>query len=436
MPTYNAQGQYVDKQGNPAPNPADASPGISQGISNLLGMPFTPGRDSGLPHETPIDPVHALQALESGKSGWGTYMPIQVGTTGGTVPMRGINEAQLATQQSGVQTAMPGDPMNLTGEPSVDAGNLPLPGTTVEGPGEFEPGAIGADVFEDPNALDPFGDRFDQPTANSPVKKVAPQTADIATAVKEPPAEATEPVTQPVDTSGQAGFEKVLNLAGGGADWVRDLLMGGVRDVDIGLHEFFKRPTPENLARIQQLEDRKKLLRDESVGDIGTQLYDQDWSATLDDILNAVTTDEPAGVTVGMPHTMELTPEELKRTKAANERLNTAMTQSIDEPSGPVGVLTRMANTSVEPTGTDRFAGQSKPPPPRPSAPGTDIEAGVTTLPLDSANTPLVDLVNQLAPLSGAQRANMLKQLDPQDRKIILDMLNDRDEIDNTGIVD
>ena len=134
MPTYNAQGQYVDEQGNPAPNPADASPGISQGISNLLGMPFTPGRDSGLPHETPIDPVHALQALESGKSGWGTYMPIQVGTTGGTVPMRGINEAQLATQQSGVQTAMPGDPMNLTGEPSVDAGNLPLPGTTVECP--------------------------------------------------------------------------------------------------------------------------------------------------------------------------------------------------------------------------------------------------------------------------------------------------------------
>ena len=82
MPTYNAQGQYVDKQGNPAPNPADASPGISQGISNLLGVPFTPGRDSGLPHETPIDPVHAQQALESGKSGWGTYMPIQKGMTG------------------------------------------------------------------------------------------------------------------------------------------------------------------------------------------------------------------------------------------------------------------------------------------------------------------------------------------------------------------
>ena len=427
MPTYNAQGQYVDEQGNPAPNPADASPGISQGISNLLGMPFTPGRDSGLPHETPIDPVHALQALESGKSGWGTYMPIQVGTTGGTVPMRGINEAQLATQQSGVQTAMPGGPMNLTGESTLPAEARKIP---PEKPANIP--SRSPDAMQMAQQEANLAEGVNLPTIDNTVTAATTAKPEAKAVTRQP---AQSPV-QSADTSGQAGFEKVLNLAGGGADWVRDLLMGGVRDVDIGIEQFFKRPTPENLARIQQLEDRKKLLRDESVGDIGTQLYDQDWSATLDDILNAVTTDEPAGVTVGMPHTMELTPEELKRTKAANERLNTAMTQSIDEPSGPVGVLTRMANTSVEPTGTDRFAGQSKPPPPRPSAPGTDIEAGVTTLPLDSANTPLVDLVNQLAPLSGAQRANMLKQLDPQDRKIILDMLNDRDEIDNTGIVD
>ena len=117
MPTYDAQGVYRDEQGNPAPNPADASPGISQGIANLLGTSFTPGRDSGLPHETPIDPVHAQQALESGKSGWGTYMPIQKGATGAPTPALGIQAADL--------TAFPYEdervdmPIDLTGDPTA-----------------------------------------------------------------------------------------------------------------------------------------------------------------------------------------------------------------------------------------------------------------------------------------------------------------------------
>jgi hypothetical protein len=132
MPTYNAQGQYVDEQGNPAPDPADASPGISQGIANLFGTSYTPGRSYTGPsdeYDPSLDSIaHAPQALESGKSGWGTYMPIQKGVTGGTTPIRGINEAQLATQQSGVQTAMPDDAINLTGDPEFM--DFPREGTT------------------------------------------------------------------------------------------------------------------------------------------------------------------------------------------------------------------------------------------------------------------------------------------------------------------
>jgi hypothetical protein len=171
MPTYNAQGQYVDEQGNPAPNPADASPGISQGIANLLGMPFTPGRDSGLPHETPIDPVHAPQALEGGKSGWGTYMPIQKGMTGAATPALGIQDA-INAQEAAIEeeTGMQGDVWdNVNLGASDPEGYYPsLEGASIEGdPSGAPPKMAGRTPPEKPEApAAPEDLTFDSPFWN------------------------------------------------------------------------------------------------------------------------------------------------------------------------------------------------------------------------------------------------------------------------------
>jgi hypothetical protein len=430
MPTYDAQGVYRDERGNPAPNPADASPGISQGISNLLGMPFTPGRDSGLPHETPIDPVHALQALESGKSGWGTYMPIQVGTTGGTVPMRGINEAQLATQQSGVQTAMPGGPMNLTGESTLPAEARKIP--------PEKPANIPS---RSPDAM-----QMAQQEANLAEGVNLPpidNTAATTTAAAKPEAEAVtkqpaQSPVQPADTSGQAGFERLLNAIGGGFDTARDVIMGLGNQANIGLDRYFHRPSAERDERLARKQAGQVRARDESIGDIGTQLYDIDQTVDAGGQLGNYPTDASAELgpgnqlldrLLGTGHDTSVSTKDsigaqIAKRKAAQEFLMGLSQEDIQ---------TLFNQAHPEPTGTDRFAGQSKPPPPRPSAPGTDIEAGVTTLPIDSDNPPLVDLVNQLAPLNEAQRAGLLSQLDPETRDIILGMLDDRDNID-TGI--
>ena len=108
---------------------------------------------------------------------------VQIGT-GAATPDRGIQvrPPNWGDIEGG---AMP-QAMNLTGEPSIDAGVLPagsqqvLPtidagnvsgipaGTSAIGPGEFEPDAIGADVFEDPNSFDPFSS-VPMPTAAPPV---------------------------------------------------------------------------------------------------------------------------------------------------------------------------------------------------------------------------------------------------------------------------
>lgn len=104
MATYDAQGVYRDAQGNVAPDPrsGDMAPGASQAISNFFGLPYTPGSrtppaymgaeeqqhfDSALPHDA--------AALATGRSGGGTFMPIQVGTTGAARPARGIQAGTL-----------------------------------------------------------------------------------------------------------------------------------------------------------------------------------------------------------------------------------------------------------------------------------------------------------------------------------------------------
>ena len=98
---YNEQGQYVDQQGNPSPDPrtGDMTPGISQAISNLFGTSYTPGRawDPSMGDIENFDPhvPHDATALATGRSGGGTFMPIQKGATGAPTPALGIQAGTL-----------------------------------------------------------------------------------------------------------------------------------------------------------------------------------------------------------------------------------------------------------------------------------------------------------------------------------------------------
>ena len=98
MPTYDAQGIYRDEQGNVAPDPrtGDMAPAMSQAISNLFGTSYTPGRawDPSMGDIENFDPhvPHDATALATGRSGGGTFMPIQKGATGAPTPALGIQD--------------------------------------------------------------------------------------------------------------------------------------------------------------------------------------------------------------------------------------------------------------------------------------------------------------------------------------------------------
>ena len=124
---------------------------------------------------------------------------VQIGTVGAGRPALGVQAPNYGDIEGG---AMP-QAMNLTGDPSIDAGVLPagsqqvLPsidagsvggipaGTSAMGPGEFEPNAIGADVFEDPNSFDPFSGipmppaAAAQPVPPAPMPTVENPTATV-----------------------------------------------------------------------------------------------------------------------------------------------------------------------------------------------------------------------------------------------------------------
>ena len=431
MPTYDAQGVYRDERGNPAPNPADASPGISQGIANLLGTSFTPGRDSGLPHETPIDPVHAQQALEGGKSGWGTYMPqIQIGG-GAPTAMKGIQADPTVFPDPAKRVNMA---MNLTGDPELI--DFPREGTSGMGVQDVDLSRRGI------------------PTPGTDAMQMAQQEANLAEGVNLPPIDNTaaatttaaakpeaeavtkQPATQSADTSGQAGFERLLNAIGGGFDTARDVIMGLGNQANIGLDRYFHRPSAERDERLARKQAGQVRARDESIGDIGTQLYDIDQTVDAGGQLGNYPTDASAELgpgnqlldrLLGTGHDTSLSTKDSIGAQIANRRNNPqSVEEALDVP------LPAAANAPVKSSGTDRFGGVSKPPPYKA---GVDIEKGTAALPQESDNSPLVDLVNQLATVSDAQRTGVISRLDPRDQKIVIDMLSDRDNI-ATGIVD
>jgi len=141
---------------------------------------------------------------------------VQIGN-GAPTPALGIQAPNWGDIEGG---AMP-QAMNLTGDPvSIDAGLLPagsqqmpvsvdagnvggIPaGTSAIGPGEFEPDAIGADVFEDPNSFDPFSGVPMPPAA-------AAQPAPMPT-VENPTATATRTGRTPTDPQNNPLIQWIL----------------------------------------------------------------------------------------------------------------------------------------------------------------------------------------------------------------------------------
>ena len=150
---YNAQGQYVDHQGNPAPDPrtGDMAPAMSQAISNLFGTSYTPGRawDPSMGPEEEFNPnvPHDLTALATGRSTGGTFMPQQIGMVGGPTLPKGIQTQAMIDADSASKDEEAGATGNVWDNimlgveeagppafhrrgvdetpPSIDAGNLP-----------------------------------------------------------------------------------------------------------------------------------------------------------------------------------------------------------------------------------------------------------------------------------------------------------------------
>ena len=342
---YNTQGQYVDHQGNPAPDPrtGDMAPAMSQAISNLFGTSYTPGRawDPSMGPEEEFNPnvPHDPTALATGRSGGGTFMPVQIGTTGAAKPALGIQTDPNVFPDPEERANITGG-MNLTGESSktADTGDIEknkmlqrhlnsmgaqLAVDGIIGPktqAAMEQAHLGAQGTSDTpsavgtspgSALPPQITHNMGPMSSTPVRTTATQppppaaAAAPAATTSESPAATAHPIglrAVTTDTSGKAGFEKVLNMIGGGADWVRDLLWSkGAGGAAIGLEEFFNRPTPDTIALLDRMEKKRQADIEGSKGEFGTYMYDRGWGNTLDDILGAVTTDEPSSVTVDVP---------------------------------------------------------------------------------------------------------------------------------------
>tara|TARA_R100001082_G_scaffold105824_1_gene78218 strand:- start:70 stop:780 length:711 start_codon:yes stop_codon:yes gene_type:complete len=162
---------------------------------------------------------------------------VQIGN-GAPTPALGIQAPNYGDIEGG---AMP-QAMNLTGDPvSIDAGLLPagsqqmpvsvdagnvggIPaGTSAMGPGEFEPDAIGADVFEDPNSFDPFSGVPMPPAAAQPVQQVVDNVGNPVSPMTQRNTEPNIPVTpnQPAPPTGSISDQNFQNPL---AQWILQAL--------------------------------------------------------------------------------------------------------------------------------------------------------------------------------------------------------------------
>jgi hypothetical protein len=453
---YNAQGQYVDHQGNPAPDPrtGDMAPAMSQAISNLFGTSYTPGRvwDPSMGPEEEFDPTvpHDPTALATGRSGGGTFMPVQIGTTGAATLPKGI-QADIDTQNVTVDEEAGGIGEVLAnipefaqmsaqgqGDPYTAADNIPVP----------KP--VPSKAAQTPQAPPAAAITAKKEPAAKPAEAATPPAATATTAA----------TAQPTDTSGQAGFEKVLNMGGFGLDWLRDLIWSkGAGGAAIGLQDFFNRPTPENIALLERMEKKRQADIEGSKGEFGTYVYDRGWGNTLDDILGAVTTDEPSSVTVDVPPpttgydvtastkgsrgaeiaaTRRAKKAQLGTDPGADEAVETQVPTTLDEvvdiPPPPAAAA---QISEAAPENTDRLKAATRTHGGITSAqPVTDevLDVGGPVNLGNATDMPFQELVAILAPLTAPQRANILKDMGPQMKADILAALDDYDTVDDTGI--
>ena len=454
MATYDARGVYRDEQGNVAPDPrtGDMAPAMSQAISNLFGTSYTPGRvwDPSMGPEEEFDPTvpHDPTALATGRSGGGTFMPRSVQIGGGAAkPALGI---QAGTREEDIKQ---------------------------------EAGGVGNVWDNIMPALESGGDPYTEADNISAYTGITPPRKPIPPPPQAPPAAAATATTdaspgstaQTTDTSGKAGFEKVLNMGGFGLDYLRDLIWSkGAGGAAIGLQDFFNRPTPENIALLEQMEKKRQADIAGSKGEFGTYMYDRGWGNILDDILGAVTTDEPSSVTVDVPpvsgHDVTASTKgsrgaEIAATRRAKKaQLGTdpgadEAVQSQDDNFPPTWynhpglqphkslAVPEAGNTpppaaaaqisEAAPENTDRLKAATRTHGGITSAqPVTDevLSAGGPVNLGNAADMPFQELVAILAPLTAPQRANILKDMGPQMKADILAALNDYDTVDDTGI--
>ena len=248
---YNEQGQYVDQQGNPSPDPrtGDMAPGMSQAISNFFGLPYTPGSrtppaymgaeeqqhwDSALPHDA--------TALATGRSGGGTFMPIQKGATGAPTPALGIQagtrEEDIDQEAGGMGEVLANIPGMYDDLDPMDASDNLAPTSPLAGVKHTrKPTPPQTDFpYTDPNSPNPI-DQLVTADPQALIKSVTDTSAPDITATMSPKdAAAYNKGLQGVDTylSGQApNLDLPADNPGSRlVDWLSEL-MG--RDVDTAM---------------------------------------------------------------------------------------------------------------------------------------------------------------------------------------------------------
>ena len=438
---------------------------MSQAISNLFGTSYTPGRawDPSMGPEEEFNPnvPHDPTALATGRSGGGTFMPVQIGTTGAAKPALGIQTDPNVFPDPEERANITGG-MNLTGESSktADTGDIEknkmlqrdlnsmgaqLAVDGIIGPktkAAMEQAHLGAQGTSDTpsavgtspgSALPPQITHNMGPMSATPVGTTETQPpAATATTDASPAAPTGSGLQEPTDA---AGLEKLINVGGRGIDWLHDVFSGLVGDaVNIG-DEFVSRANPEREARIAERNAEMQRNRDAYSGNIGTEIYNTNWGDLANRAGNQVSS---------------LFDELTARYNSPNAYPNIGDryedTVYVDMP--PPATLGEVADTPLPaaatapireaaPENTDRLKAATRTHGGITSAqPVTDevLDAGGPVNLGNATDMPFQELVAILAPLTAPQRANMLKDMGPQMKADILAALDDYDTADDTGI--
>ena len=143
-------------------------------------------------------------------------------------------------------------------------------------------GVIGADAFEDPNAMNPFASRFNLPAGDLKADMSAPDpknfTQNISDAVNRVVPEGiikTDPTKAPI--------KNIIDTAGGAVDYLSDLLARGVGGAIKAGRQFVTDPGKELDAKQKLTDDEVRRIVDAQSGNI----TDFDYGGTAGDMFRS-----------------------------------------------------------------------------------------------------------------------------------------------------